>query len=96
MGKVMVNLPDEMEQFVARRTRERQFSDEAEYIRSLIRRDQYGAYAWDGSDEHLLALIADGEGGPSNEMTPAFVEQLRARTRAAIASSDDHRPRRAE
>lgn len=88
MGKLLVNIPDEMHQFVTRRVRQCQFADEADYLQSLIRQDQYGANAWDGTDEGLLNLIREGDrsGTPVN-LTEEYQNNLKTKLNQVIADA---------
>ncbi len=85
MGKRTVTLSDDMQQFVSRQARDQQHPDEAEYIRSLIRREQYGAFAWDGSADHLQALIPQAEqSGTAIPASDVYIQDFKSRMQRII------------
>jgi antitoxin ParD1/3/4 len=83
MTTLNISLPEQMRSFIESQVNRGRYSTASDYIRDLIRDDQKRK-----DEERLESLLLEAlEGGSSQEITPEFFDQLRARARKAIKPS---------
>ena len=72
MSTMNISLPDILKSFVDEQVNQRGYGTSSEYVRELIRKDQ---------DVQKLRnlLLAGGASAPTEAVTPAYFESLRAR-----------------
>lgn len=76
MSTMNVSLPESLKAFVDTQARELGYGTSSEYVRELIRKDQ--------DRLHLRSLLmAGGQSAPTEAVTSAYFEDLRARVRKA-------------
>ena len=74
MASLNVSMPDELRQFVDKRTKEGHFSTPTEYVRHLIREDQKRR-----AEDRLERLLLESlDSGDFEEVTPEFFNRLRS------------------
>ncbi|HAE00811.1 MAG TPA: type II toxin-antitoxin system ParD family antitoxin [Rhodospirillaceae bacterium] len=83
MATVTISLPDPMKDWIEAQAGNGQFSGVSDYIRDLVRQDQYRK---DQREALVQALIEGEESGPAQERTRA---ELRAEARRRVVLKHD-------
>ena len=74
MASLNVSMPDDLRQFVDKRTKDGQFSTPTEYVRHLIREDQKRQ-----AEARIERLLLDGlDSSDFEKATPEFFGRLRS------------------
>lgn len=74
MASLNVSMPDELREFIDKRTKDGRFSTPTEYVRHLIREDQKRQ-----AQDRIERLLLEGfDSGDFEEVTPEFFERLRS------------------
>jgi antitoxin ParD1/3/4 len=77
MASLNVSMPEELRDFIDRRTKNGKFSTPSEYVRQLIREDQKRE-----AERRLEALLLERlDKGELEAVTPAMFDRLRARVK---------------
>jgi antitoxin ParD1/3/4 len=73
---INVTLPDSLKAFIDQRIADRGYESHSEYVRDLVRRDEYEA-----AKDHLRQLIADGLASPVGKPWIALRDELQQRVK---------------
>lgn len=76
MASLNISMPDELRDFVEKRTKENHFATPTEYIRSLVREDQKKAEA-DKLERLLLDGLGSGKSINANDLDAYFEQKKR-------------------
>lgn len=78
MATMNISIPDALRASVDEQVEARGYGSSSEYVRDLIRRDL--------DREALRALLLEGpRSGPSEPVTPEFLDRLRRRARGSLS-----------